>query len=49
MHYTLYKILVKFVAAAVSEYHLVTVTKMYSEGHHLPQISLKFHQVFSTV
>ena len=36
-------------SVAVSECHwkfLVTVTKMYSDSHYLPQISLPFHQVF---
>jgi len=33
-------------SVAVSECHLVTVTKMYSNSHYLPQISLPFHQVF---
>ena len=39
-------------SVADSERHclfLVLVTKMYSDGHHLPQISLSFHQVFFTV
>ena len=39
-------------SVAISERHwkfLVTVTKMYSDGHYLPQISLPFHQVFFTV
>ena len=36
-------------SVAVSEYQwkfLVTFTKMYSDSHYLPQISLPFHQVF---
>jgi len=41
------KLVVKSVAD--SERHwkfLVMVTKMYSDGHYLPQIPLPFHQVF---